>query len=121
MVAKLVRKKKSEGGEPTEVKLIGSIVKMDPKVRDVACQTNIARKVVRENYIEQQERDELEKQVAINKKLVAELMSLRKKNKHLEAELMATQHELGVTQNDLGEMQCECEFWMERALPEDGM
>ena len=116
MVAKLVRKNK-----PTQVKLIGNIVKMDPKVKDVACQTNIARKVVRENYIEQQERDELEKQVAINKKLVAELIALRKKNEHLETELMATQHQLGVTQNDLGNMQDECEFWMERALPEDGM
>lgn len=115
MVAKLVRKKSTEN--PTKVKLIGNIVKMDPKVKDVACQTNIARKVVEENYIDQQKRDELKKQLANNQKIVAELMALRKKYEHLKSELKATKHELGVTQNDLSNKEDECEFWMERALP----
>lgn len=119
MVAKLVRKNKSESEKSAPIiKLIGHIVKMDPNVKNVACQTNIARKVVRENYIDQQKRDdELEKQLANNQKIVAELMALRKKYEHLKSELKATKHELGVTQNDLGNKEDECEFWMKRALP----
>lgn len=98
MVVTMNRNEKSKGRREV-VRLIGHIVKTGntqcaqqhiPKRKDVACQTK--------------RDDELEKQLANNQKIAAELMALRKKYEKLEKKLMATQS--------------ECEFWMERALPE---